>query len=69
MKTGSELVTHRRSLEWIPHLALPGTTHISVVERANLLLPMITAFLEAPCPIQRNRIDGRARAAALSLPQ
>jgi hypothetical protein len=29
---------------------LPGTTHISVVERANLLLPMITAFLDAPTP-------------------
>lgn len=29
---------------------LPGTTHISVVERANLLLPMISAFLEAPMP-------------------
>lgn len=29
---------------------LPGTTHISIVERANLLLPMITAFLDDPTP-------------------
>lgn len=29
---------------------LPGTTHISLVHRAELLLPMITQFLDAPMP-------------------
>jgi hypothetical protein len=28
---------------------LPGTTHITLVERADWLLSMITAFLDAPC--------------------
>ncbi len=27
---------------------LPGTTHVTLVHRADLLLPMITAFLDAP---------------------
>src|SRR3989441_194025 len=29
---------------------LPGTTHVTLVERADLLLAMITAFLDAPMP-------------------
>jgi pimeloyl-ACP methyl ester carboxylesterase len=29
---------------------LPGTSHVSVVYRADLLLPMITPFLDAPMP-------------------
>jgi pimeloyl-ACP methyl ester carboxylesterase len=29
---------------------LPGTTHVTLVERADWLLSMITAFLEAPMP-------------------
>jgi pimeloyl-ACP methyl ester carboxylesterase len=29
---------------------LPGTTHVSLVERADWLTPMITEFLEAPMP-------------------
>jgi pimeloyl-ACP methyl ester carboxylesterase len=27
---------------------LPGTTHVTLVNRADLLLPMVTAFLDAP---------------------
>lgn len=29
---------------------LPGTTHVTVVSRADLLLPIITPFLDAPMP-------------------
>jgi pimeloyl-ACP methyl ester carboxylesterase len=29
---------------------LPGTTHVSTVSRADLLIPMITTFLDAPMP-------------------
>jgi pimeloyl-ACP methyl ester carboxylesterase len=29
---------------------LPGTTHVSLVQRADLLLPIITPFLDAPMP-------------------
>jgi pimeloyl-ACP methyl ester carboxylesterase len=29
---------------------LPGTTHVTLVERADWLLSMITAFLDAPMP-------------------
>jgi pimeloyl-ACP methyl ester carboxylesterase len=29
---------------------LPGTTHVTLVERADLLVSMITAFLDAPMP-------------------
>ncbi len=29
---------------------LPGTSHVTVVDRAALLLPMITTFLDAPMP-------------------
>jgi pimeloyl-ACP methyl ester carboxylesterase len=29
---------------------LPGTSHVTVVSRADLLLPMITSFLDAPMP-------------------
>ena len=29
---------------------LPGTTHVSIVQRADLLLPIITPFLDAPMP-------------------
>jgi hypothetical protein len=29
---------------------LPGTTHITLVDRADWLLSMITAFLDAPMP-------------------
>ena len=29
---------------------LPGTSHVTVVNRADLLLPMITSFLDAPMP-------------------
>ncbi len=29
---------------------IPGTTHITLVERADWLLSMITAFLDAPLP-------------------
>jgi len=27
---------------------LPGTTHVSIVDRADLLLPMVVAFLDRP---------------------
>ena len=30
---------------------LPGTTHVTLVERADLLVSMITAFLDAPMPV------------------
>ncbi len=33
---------------------LPGTSHVTVVERADLLLAMIPAFLDAPMPEERN---------------
>ena len=29
---------------------LPGTSHVSIVNRAELLIPMITSFLDAPMP-------------------
>ncbi len=29
---------------------LPGTTHVTLVDRADWLLSMITAFLDAPMP-------------------
>src|SRR3712207_4786230 len=29
---------------------LPGTSHVSIVSRADLLLPIITPFLDAPMP-------------------
>jgi pimeloyl-ACP methyl ester carboxylesterase len=29
---------------------LPGTSHVTLVNRADLLLPMITSFLDAPMP-------------------
>jgi pimeloyl-ACP methyl ester carboxylesterase len=29
---------------------LPGTSHVTLVSRADLLLPMITSFLDAPMP-------------------
>jgi pimeloyl-ACP methyl ester carboxylesterase len=29
---------------------LPGTTHVTVVDRSDLLIPMITEFLDAPMP-------------------
>lgn len=29
---------------------LPGTSHVTVVNRADLLVPMITSFLDAPMP-------------------
>ncbi len=37
----------------LPHsqlAVLPGTTHVTLVERADWLLSMITAFLDAPMP-------------------
>ena len=35
---------------------LPGTTHVTIVSRADLLLPMITPFLDAPMPEAKWRI-------------
>ena len=29
---------------------LPGTSHVSILSRADLLLPIITPFLDAPMP-------------------
>jgi pimeloyl-ACP methyl ester carboxylesterase len=29
---------------------LPGTSHVSIVNRADLLIPMITSFLDSPMP-------------------
>ena len=37
----------------LPHsqlAVLPGTTHVTLIERADWLLPMMTAFLDAPMP-------------------
>ena len=37
----------------LPHsqlAILPGTTHVTVVQRADLLLRIIPAFLDAPMP-------------------
>ena len=37
----------------LPHsqlAVLPGTSHVSLVSRAELLIPMITSFLDAPMP-------------------
>ena len=37
----------------LPHsqlAVLPGTTHVTVVSRADLLLPIVTPFLDAPMP-------------------
>ena len=31
---------------------LPGTSHVTVVNRADLLVPMITSFLDAPMPTE-----------------
>ena len=31
---------------------LPGTSHVTVVNRVDLLLPMITSFLDAPMPAE-----------------
>jgi hypothetical protein len=33
-----------------PLAVLPGTTHVTLVDRADWLLSIITAFLEAPLP-------------------
>ena len=33
---------------------LPGTSHVSIVDRVELLLPMITSFLDAPMPQDKN---------------
>ena len=30
--------------------ALPGTTHVALVDRTDWLVPMVTAFLHAPMP-------------------
>jgi pimeloyl-ACP methyl ester carboxylesterase len=35
---------------------LPGTSHVTVVNRADLLLPMITSFLDAPMPEESDRV-------------
>ncbi len=32
------------------HAVLPGTTHVTLVDRADWLLSMIAAFLDAPMP-------------------
>ena len=32
---------------------LPGTSHVSIANRADLLIPMITSFLDAPMPQNR----------------
>lgn len=40
----------------LPHsqlAVLPGTTHVTLIERADWLLSMITAFLDAPMPQAR----------------
>ena len=29
---------------------LPGTTHVGILDRADLLVPMVTRFLDAPPP-------------------
>jgi pimeloyl-ACP methyl ester carboxylesterase len=37
----------------LPHsqlAVLPGTTHVTLIERTDWLLPMMTAFLDAPMP-------------------
>ena len=38
---------------------LPGTTHVTVVQRADLLLAMIPPFLDAPMPDARGVAGGR----------
>lgn len=46
---------HRGDMAGMPSsqlAVLPGTSHTGVVDRAALLLPMITAFLDAPMPAQ-----------------
>jgi hypothetical protein len=38
----------------LPHVqlaVLPGTTHITLVERTQWLVPMITGFLDASNPV------------------
>jgi pimeloyl-ACP methyl ester carboxylesterase len=35
---------------------LPGTSHVSIVNRAELLIPMITSFLDAPMPQDKNEV-------------
>ena len=45
---------------------LPGTTHVTVVNRADLLLAIIPPFLDAPMPARdraKEAADARARAA------
>ena len=37
---------------------LPGTSHVTVVQRADLLLAIIPAFLDAPMPEERGKKDG-----------
>jgi hypothetical protein len=32
---------------------LPGTTHVTLVDRADWLRPMVTEFLDAPTPEQK----------------
>lgn len=32
---------------------LPGTTHVALINRADLLLSIVTAFLDAPMPVPR----------------
>jgi pimeloyl-ACP methyl ester carboxylesterase len=42
----------------LPHSQLaviPGSTHVGVIEKTDLLLPMITAFLNAPMPEASDR--------------
>jgi hypothetical protein len=36
---------------------LPGTTHVTLVDRADWLLSMISAFLDAPMP-KSNKLQG-----------
>jgi pimeloyl-ACP methyl ester carboxylesterase len=33
---------------------LPGTSHVNIVDRVELLIPMITSFLDAPMPQDKN---------------
>jgi pimeloyl-ACP methyl ester carboxylesterase len=32
---------------------LPGTSHVSLVSRTELLIPMITSFLDKPMPVKK----------------
>ena len=40
---------------------LPGTSHVTLVNRADLLLPMITSFLDAPCRMPRDGASSKRR--------